>query len=40
MLKYMHERAIHNALTQGRTIQKGRSNLPNPLANHTLRFGR
>ena len=27
--EYMHERAIYNVLTQGRTVQKGGSN-PNP----------
>jgi len=26
----MHARAIHNALTQSRTVQKGWSNPPNP----------
>ena len=39
--KYMRAndaRAIHNALTQGRTVQKGGSNPPNPTANHTLRL--
>jgi len=32
----MHARAIHNFLAQGRTVQKGGSNPPNPPANHTL----
>jgi len=31
----MHAKAIYNALTQGRTVQKGGSN-PQPSANHTL----
>ena len=28
--KYMHTRAIHNAVTHGRTVQKGGSHPPNP----------
>src|SRR6218665_3644309 len=28
--KYMHARTIHNVLTQGKTVQKGGSNPPNP----------
>jgi len=34
----MHARAIYNAVTQGRTVQKDGSNLPNPPVNHTLKF--
>jgi len=34
--KYMHARAIHNAVAQGRTVQKGGSNPHNPPAYHTL----
>src|SRR6218665_1348932 len=34
--KYMHARAIRNALTQGRTVQKCGSNPPDLPANHTL----
>ena len=33
---YMHARAIHNALTQDRTVRKGGSNPPNPPAGHIL----
>ena len=32
--KYLHERAIYNVLTLGRTVQKGGSNPPRE--NHTL----
>jgi len=38
----MHAITIHNVLAQGRTVQKpqkGGSNPPNPLANHTLQRG-
>ena len=38
--KYVHESAIHNVLTQGRTVQKGGSNHPNSPANHTLKHTR
>ena len=34
--EYMHARAIHSVITQGRTVKKGWSNRPNPPANHTL----
>src|SRR6218665_337946 len=34
--KYMHARAIRNALIQGRTVQKCGSNPPYLPANHTL----
>src|SRR6218665_2368745 len=32
----MHPRAIDSVITQGRTVQKGWSNRPNPPANHTM----
>ena len=34
--EYMHAGAIYDALTQGRTVQKGGSNTPNAPASHTL----
>jgi len=34
----MNARPIHNGLAQGRTVQKGGSNPPNPSANHTLKL--
>ena len=34
--KHMHEKTIRSVLPQGRTVLKGESNPPNPLANHTL----
>ena len=37
--EYMHARAIHNVLTQVRTVQKGGSNPPKPPENHTLSSG-
>ena len=32
--EYIHARAIYNVLTQGRTVQKGWSNLPTPGKSH------